>query len=253
MKKIFIIIPIILALAITVYIGVFYYRHLRGASTAFFPAPYPIGDAVDNGSTGPLSVPTGFKIEVFAKDLSGARVIAFDPYGNLWISRTGEGKISVVVVRNGKAEKTIDVLTGLSNPHGLLFDLAHPNTLYVAEEKKISSVQIAYVEGTTEPAVLASESMTKLVDLTDDSGIHFSRSLAYTPQGEILVSIGSSCNVCTEDSGLRASIQKLEHMGEEWKLTPYATGLRNSVFIATNPVDGKIWATEMGRDLLSSR
>jgi glucose/arabinose dehydrogenase len=33
-------------------------------------------------------------------------------------------------------------------------------------------------------------------------------------------------------------------------MTPYAMGLRNAVFMATDPVKGGIWATENGRDIL---
>ncbi len=250
MKKIFIILPVLFALAISTYIGIFYYKHLRGAKTAIFDPPYSIGDVITNPTESPLVLPPGFKIEVFAKDLSGARVIAFDRYGNIWVSRTKEGIVSFLAIQDGKMVKKIDVLTGLNKPHGLLFDNSLPDTLYIAEADKISSVQVPYTPGSTDPVVPSNDSMNTLVDLTGDTGIHFTRSLAYSPQGEILVSIGSSCNVCEEESSLRASIQKLEKNVDTWQLIPYATGLRNSVFLATNPVDGKIWATEMGRDLL---
>ncbi|MDO8435683.1 MAG: PQQ-dependent sugar dehydrogenase, partial [bacterium] len=37
---------------------------------------------------------------------------------------------------------------------------------------------------------------------------------------------------------------------ETGELTEYARGLRNSVFMTTNPITKEVWATEMGRDLL---
>ncbi len=252
MKKALIIIPIMLALGISTFIGIFYYKNLRGIKPVISDPPYPISDGVNSGdvSENPLQLPPGFAIEVFAENLSGARVLALDQFGTIWVSRTTEGIISVIVVHNGKAVKTIDVINGLDNPHGLLFDIQNPHTLYVAEEDKISSVLVAYgVDG--EPTVFDEDSMVTLVDISAGSGIHYTRSLAYSPSGDILVSIGSSCNVCNESSELRASIQKLIRDGQEWRLGEiYATGLRNSVFMATNPLDGKIWATEMGRDLL---
>lgn len=250
MKKILIIVPIVLALGLSIFIGVFYYKHLRGIGPAISNPPYPITDVVGGEiDDDPLELPEGFSVEVLARDLAGARVLAFDRFGNMWVSRTKEGKISVVVVENGKATRTIDVVTGLENPHGLLFDIQNPNLLYIAEEKRISSVEIAHVSGTNDPVAFTPSDVTTMVELPS-SGIHYTRSLAYSPKQEILVSIGSSCNVCNEDSEIRASIQKLEKNGDAWKLTPYATGLRNSVFMATDPVNGKIWATEMGRDLL---
>lgn len=250
MKKILIIVPILLALGLSAFIGVFYYKHLRGVEPAISNPPYPVSDAIDGKTEDRLTLPEGFSVEIFAKDLSGARVLAFDQFGNIWVSRTRDGKITVVIVENGKAIRTIDVATGLNNPHGLLFGIGNPNLLYIAEENRISSIEITRVSSTSEPVAFVSTNLTTLVELQAGGGIHYTRSFAYSPTQEILVSIGSSCNVCIEDSSLRASIQKLEKNGDTWTLTPYATGLRNSVFMATNPVDGKIWATEMGRDLL---
>lgn len=251
MKKGIVILSIVLAIGIGLYIAVFYYKNLRGIKPAITNPPYPISDTANQGGgIEALHLSSDFKIEVFAEQLSGARVLAFDRYGNLWVSRTKEGVISVVVIRDGKAIKTVDVLQGLDKPHGLLFDRNNPNILYIAEEKKVSSLDVVWASGTTEPTVLSSANLVPLVTLTTDSGIHYSRTLAYSPKGEILVSIGSSCNVCYEQSSLRASIQKLEKDGNNWKLTPYATGLRNSVFMTVNPENHTLWATEMGRDLL---
>ncbi len=252
MKKSFVIIPIVLAFGFSIYAGVFYYRNLRGIKPAITNPPYPITDVVNsqNTSKNPLLLPPGFAIDVFAKNLSDARVLAFDRFGNIWVSRPSEGKISVVVVQQGKAIKTIDILSGLDKPHGLLFDISTPGTLYIAEESKISSISIDY-NGAHEPDVLLNVNLVKLVDLPHgDLARHTTRTLSYSPKGDLLVSIGSSCNVCNESSPLRASIQKLEKQSGVWTLTPYTTGLRNSVFMATNPVDGKLWATEMGRDEL---
>lgn len=251
MRKGLIIIPIALALALSVYIGVFYYNNLRGVKPAITNPPYPIADVIDNPSSdNPLKLPSGFEISVFADKLSDARVIAFDRFQNVWVSRPKEGVVSVVVVQNGKPVKTVDVLTGLDKPHGILFDITNPELLYIAEESKVSSATITYSE-THEPEVVVNTDMVTLVDLPHEATArHSTRTLAYSSKGEILLSIGSSCNVCNEASPLRASVQKLEKVGDTWKLTPYATGLRNSVFMATNPVDGKMWATEMGRDEL---
>jgi glucose/arabinose dehydrogenase len=259
MKKGLIIIPGIIALGISIYIGVFYYQHLRGVGPALSNPPYPIADEIpppssgDDVSSSPLSIPAGFSLEVIAENLSGARVIAFDRFGNIWVSRPKEGVISVVVSRSGQSTRVFDVLTGLDRPHGLLFDYQDPDVLYIAEEKQVSFVRVSHVLPTGEPVPFTTDQVTRMVALTTDSGSHTSRTLAYTPAGELLVSIGSSCNVCRESSIIRASIQKIERAGDGWKLTPYATGLRNSVFLDTNPVDGKLWATEMGRDLLGDR
>ncbi len=245
-------IPIVLALGFSVYAGYFYYTHLRGVGPAITTPPYPIEDVVDTEHD-PLSLPPGFSLEVFAKDVSGARVLVYDRYGNFWVSRTKEGKVSVIMTANGQATRMIDVATGLDNPHGLLFDIENPDRLYIAEEDRISSIDIVYDTSSGEPSSFTGEDMTTLVTLNAGSGSHDTRSLAYGPNQELLVSIGSSCNVCDEASPVRASIQELRNVEGVWTLIPYATGLRNSVFMDINPVDGKLWATEMGRDLLGDR
>ncbi len=257
MKKALLIIPIIFALGVSTVIGVYYYKNLRGAKPAITNPPYEIGNTLgQNNTDSPLELPSGFSIEVFADRLTGARDMTFDQFGNLWVSRTREGIISVIVIKDGKIVRTVDILTGLKNPHGLLFDRKNPYTLYLAEEHRISLAIVSYEWGDADvPELKSIDTVIKLVDLPSSDGIrsHFTRSLAYTSAGELLVSIGSSCNVCTEADVRRASIQKLIQTDEvtgTWELFPYATGLRNSVFMTTNPVDGKLWATEMGRDEL---
>ncbi|TSC67932.1 MAG: hypothetical protein G01um101466_598, partial [Parcubacteria group bacterium Gr01-1014_66] len=103
----------------------------------------------------------------------------------------------------------------------------------------------------------------KIIDLPD-GGRHFTRTITFMPlpsqisseeiwEGEpdhekLLISVGSSCDVCDETDWRRAKILIANADGSDLK--EFAKGLRNSVFMATHPVMGKIWATEMGRDLL---
>ena len=61
----------------------------------------------------------------------------------------------------------------------------------------------------------------------------------------MLLSIGSSCDVCIETDPMRAAVYEIGFNGHP---QPFATGLRNSVFLTQK--DGQVWATEMGRDFL---
>ena len=67
-------------------------------------------------------------------------------------------------------------------------------------------------------------------------------------KNKLYISVGSSCNVCLEDSWKRAAI--LESDPEGTVTAEFAGGLRNSVFFAFHPETGEMWATEMGRDYL---
>ncbi|MDP3740992.1 MAG: PQQ-dependent sugar dehydrogenase, partial [bacterium] len=183
----------------------------------------------------PLLLPPDFSIEIFAKDLPGARVMAFDGEGSMWVSQTSEGKISVLGIKDGKVINQGIKLENLKNPHGLTFDSQNSRILYFAEENKIS-----YID-------LQSTGARKIADLPSGKG-HFTRTIRLGPDDRLYVSIGSSCNVCNEKDQRRAAIYSMNKDGSDFK--PYATGLRNAVFFDWSYVDGRMWATEMGRDQL---
>src|ERR1700687_674805 len=78
-----------------------------------------------------LKAPDGFHIAVFA-NVNGPRMLTFTPGGVLMVSESDEGKVVVLPDPNqtGKAERVVEVLTGLNEPHGIAF---FEGKLYVAE------------------------------------------------------------------------------------------------------------------------
>jgi glucose/arabinose dehydrogenase len=232
------------------FLGRFYYLNLRGVAPALEKAPADITQLIPDANAptsspasvgviaSPLKLPTGFSIDIFAKSLPGARVMVFDQAGNLWLSQTGQGIVSELFLDKGRLVRQKTVFSGLKNPHGLAFDPQDPKVLYVAEETKISkSIITSGVAG----------DLQKIIDLPV-GGRHFTRTLGFGPDGRLYVSIGSTCNVCQESDSRYASIYSLNKDGSDWRQV--AKGLRNSVFFIWNNKDGKMWATEMGRDLL---
>ncbi len=236
----------ILILVGIIWLGYFYYRNLRGVYTALKNPSADIAALVQEDKT-PLKLPPGFKLSIFAKDLSGVRVLVRDSRRNLLASLPSSGKVVVLIDKNldGKADEAKTVIENLKNPHGLAFacadysTLTYPCKLYIAQENQVSVYD--YDDNN-----LRAINGKKLIDLPS-GGSHTSRSLLLV--GDTLyVAIGSSCNVCREQNSQRASILALDLRTNQSR--SFAKGLRNSVFMATNPVNGKIWATEMGRDLL---
>src|SRR3990167_8527241 len=51
-----------------------------------------------------FTIPEGFSLSVFAKDLPGARVMLLDGV-NMYVSQTSEGKISRLTINNGEVIK----------------------------------------------------------------------------------------------------------------------------------------------------
>src|SRR3989344_4494893 len=96
-------------------------------------APAAVDNPPDNGSEKveakpgvnltdfPLKLPDNFQIEVFAKNLPGARVMEFDQQGNMWVSRTSAGRITLLEIKDNKVVSQNDVLRNLDNPHGRLY------------------------------------------------------------------------------------------------------------------------------------
>jgi len=216
-----------LALVLVALTIIFAWKNLRGVGPIFQES---------SGEISQLRLPSGFGISIFAKDLPGARVIVQDGLGNFWVSQPSEGAITLLEVRDGKVANQIDIFRGLNKPHGLALDPQDGLTLYIAETDKISKVRL-YTEAEIE----------KIADLPG-GGNHFSRTIAFGPDDRLYVSIGSSCNVCHESDNRRAKIFSMKKDGSDFK--EYARGLRNAVFFTWSYVDGRMWATEMGRDLL---
>jgi glucose/arabinose dehydrogenase len=181
-----------------------------------------------------LVVRRGFRVNVFAEDLEGVRFMTRGPDGTVYASLMGAGRVVALpdTDGDGRADRVRDVLTGLDRPHGLAF---RGDTLYVAEERRVILV------------VPPDTGVTVVVDGLPGGGNHITRTIAFLGD-TLLVSIGSSCNLCDERDPRRAAIMRydLDGSGE----APYATGLRNSVGLAWEPTTGALWATNNDRDRL---
>jgi len=244
---------IAVASLVVVWAGTFYWKNLRGAGPAILP---PVGDIVKelektptsspvsptssprvkNTTQFPLKLPDGFSISIFAKDLPGARVIEFDTFGNMWVSQTSQGVVSMLEVKDGKVTHQSVIFKDLKKPHGLAFHPDQKTLLYVAEEHRISKIP-TYSEGNLE----------KIIDLPYGAG-HFTRTINFGPDRRLYISIGSSCNVCIESDNRRAKIFSANDDGNNFQ--EFARGLRNAVFMTWHPQLKNLWVTEMGRDLL---
>jgi len=185
-----------------------------------------------------LKAPPGFHISVFAENVDGARMIVFSPGGVLLVSESGEGKVVALpdFKHTGKAERTVDVLSGLNEPHGLAF---YEGKLYVAENDEVRRYD-------WDEANLRASNPVKIADLPSGGG-HSTRSLLFH-SGKMYASAGSSCNVCIEKDPRRAAVMEFNPDGSGQKI--FAKGLRNAVGLAVNPKTGTLWATVNGRDWL---
>ena len=179
-----------------------------------------------------LELPPGFAIEIHARGLSGPRHMAFSPTGVLFVSETGAGRIRAIP----EANRLETFATGLRQPHGLAF---RDQDLYVAENHRI-----AVFRNSTNPS-LRGDTPQFLADLPAGGG-HSTRSLAWTADGKLMATAGSSCNVCNETDQRRATAMRFDPDG--WRMQIFSRGLRNSVGIAVHPLTGDVWTVDNGRD-----
>jgi len=239
---------VLLLLVVILVGGYFTYDYLKKHPPGFLiqlltatkpPPPLP------DGALAPLEVRDDFTPVIFSREVPGARVMTRDPRGAMLVSLTSQGKVVVLndADGDGLAEAPKTVLEGLKQPHGILTRCATETscTLYVAETDALKS----YAYDSASQTAQYHETIT-----TFPSGDgHYTRTLLMHPDDKrLLVSIGSSCNVCKEKDPKRASVVAIDLATKQASV--FAKGLRNSVFLALHPVSGDIWATDNGRDII---
>jgi glucose/arabinose dehydrogenase len=186
---------------------------------------------------GKLSVPAGFTVGYFAKDLRGVRFMALGPGGVVYATQPRSGRVVRLpdANRDGVADGVEVVVSGLRQPHGLAF---HKGALWVANTDGVVRVPIgANGLASGEPVY---------VSRYDGGGGHWSRTIVFGHDGTMYVSVGSTCNVCIETSPDRAAVLRFNEDGSGKRV--YASGLRNAVGLAVNPRTGAVWVTQNERD-----
>lgn len=188
----------------------------------------------------PLTVPAGFTLSTYTKNLGNPRVIIVDSANTALVSIPAQGK--VVAIKDGGEQQKV-LIDKLNAPHGLALYCEDLCQLYVAETNGVTQFQY-------NPETVSVSNKTKILDLPT-GGRHTTRSLLIkkTETGrKLLISIGSACDVCVEKDTRRGTVMVADLDGKNARA--YATGLRNSVFMIEQPGSNKVWATEMGRDFL---
>ncbi len=146
----------------------------------------------------PLTLAAGFRAELVADGLGAPRMLALDSSGTLLVSIPGRDALSPFrrPRRPARLRSPVTVAEGLRLPHGLLVRDGH---LWVAETGRV--LRFRYDTATrraTEPVVI-------VPDLPPDAH-HWTRSIAFGPDGRLYVAIGSSCDICREADRRRAAI-----------------------------------------------
>ena len=197
-----------------------------------------------------LNIPPGFTVSVYAR-LGGARFMTLTPDGNLLVSQPGNGKVSLVRPNGGGDPLISDFVTGLSKPHDLVFHTIGSTTyLYLSETSQID--RFIYHNGDltaqNRQVVVSGLPDASLPELHGAYG-HELKNIALDSNDKLYVSIGSTCNACTEDTlstPLRAAIYQYNADGSNGRV--FARGLRNAEGLALIPGTNTLWVAVNNRD-----
>ncbi|MGC2230923.1 MAG: PQQ-dependent sugar dehydrogenase, partial [Candidatus Acidiferrum sp.] len=210
------------------------------------PAPYSTksagnGPERDSPPEGFLpTVPKGFRINVFAADFKTPRWMAVAPDGDIFLAENGADQVDILRDPHdtGGAQEREVFASGLTRPFGIAF---HEDYVYVGDTNEL--VRFKYDPKTSKRLGEAEH----LMDLP--SGGHSTRSVAIAPDGKhLFVSVGSGSNIDVGEPPIRAAITICDLDGKNARL--YATGLRNPVGLAIEPVTGDVWTSVNERDEL---
>jgi glucose/arabinose dehydrogenase len=185
-------------------------------------------------------VPPGFRITIFASGLNVPRFMTYGPEGTLYVAEMGANRVRALVDtdHNGVAETPIVVADNLIAPSSVAF--APDGSLYVGETTRITRLVLDPV---THHAIKLSVVIDGLPSVH-----HTTRTVLFGPNGELYVSIGSSCDVCIEKDERRATVMVYGADGKNGRV--FARGLRNAVGLTLHPLTGDLWGTNNESDFL---
>jgi glucose/arabinose dehydrogenase len=145
---------------------------------------------------------------------------------------------------DGKADMKVPFITGVASPFGMALV---GNTLYVSAHNAL----LAYPYTTGATSITAKPD--KIVALPG-GGNHWAKDVLASPDGKFLyIGVGSSTNIAEngiEAEDKRAAIWEVP-VGQK-SMRIYASGLRNPVGMAWNPINGQLWTVVNERDMLGS-
>ena len=257
---------------------------LRKITVADLPAPDQ-DESVDNGpsvidkpANAWPTAPAGFKVTLYAggdnahdqsanqKEILGPatqgtfrepRLIRTAPNGDLFVADSAAGVVYILrgTGSDGRAKTISRYATGLDHPFGIAFYPAvNPQYLYIGDTTQV--VRFPYHAGDLKATAAPETIVPDIPGFAQlRGGGHWTRDVVFTKDGQhMLVSVGSGSNIDNPDTHPnefhRADVLEYTPTGTFEKV--YASGIRNCVGEAINPVTGQLWCSVNERDKLGN-
>jgi glucose/arabinose dehydrogenase len=184
-----------------------------------------------------LTVPAGFKITVAATGLGKPRMMALSDAGALYITRRDVGDVLMLkdTDGDGRFDELKTIMAQFNGVHGITIRNGY---IYLCSDKILKKARLM-------PDGMLTDTMTLFTNLPD-GGQHPNRVLNFGPDGYLYISIGSTCNDCSETNPENATIVRVS--ADETSRSIYARGLRNTIGFDWHPQTREMWGVDNGTD-----
>ncbi len=190
-----------------------------------------------------LNLPEGFKVEVYADKIDGARSMAMGDNGTLFVGTRNDKTVYAIqdLDQDYKADHIKVLDSTLEVPNGIAFK---NGSLYVAEVGRLlryDNIE-TQLDSVPEPVVVYDDYPTEFH--------HGWKYISFGPDGKLYVPVGAPCNICdsTVADKRYATITRMDPDGSNREI--YAKGVRNTVGFTWHPETEELWFTDNGRDML---
>ncbi len=188
-----------------------------------------------------IKLPLGFHISIYAQAVPYARQLALAPDGTVFVG-TRKNIVYALLHQSNNFDHASEVLTiaqNLNAPNGVAF---YNGAIYVAETNKVLKFpNILHTLPKIPKSIIINSQLP-------EESWHGYRYIKFGSDGWLYMAIGMPCNICQMSNPIFGTIIRMHANGSDMQI--YATGIRNSMGFAWDPISKQLWFTDNGRDWL---
>jgi glucose/arabinose dehydrogenase len=201
---------------------------LAAVAAALAPPPLPALPPAAG-----VTVPPGYRAEVYARNLNRITALAWGPGGRLYATVNDQGSI-VSVTRGSTRPRT--VVVGLKGPLGLVW---RGSNVYVSETGMVRRFTVRSGRVTASRVLVSGL----------PNGRHQQDNILFGRDGRLYFGSGSTCDVCHEKDVRSATVLSMRPDGSDLRVV--SGGLRNPFGLVRDP-SGRLLASVNGQDELGT-
>ena len=185
-----------------------------------------------------IKLPEGFKISIFAENITTAREISVSPVGTVFVG-SKNGTVYAIKDNNKDfiADKVYIIAKNLNMPVGVQY---YKGSLYVSEINRIIKFDTIEknLNNPPKPVIINN-------NFPNDKW-HGWKFIKFGPDNKLYVPVGAPCNVCENNDKRYAALLRMNPDGSNLEI--FASGIRNTVGFDWHPITNELWFTDNGRD-----